>query len=198
MANGIPPLPPSAVIGIGIATVLTNDVVFGFGGLGSSIWGIFLGVTPVIRADTVVSLEYRQNWRISDYPVEQGSFESYDKVATPYLARVRMARGGSVADRKSFLDSIAAIAGDLNLYNIVTPEEVFVNANVESYSLVRTAQRGLGLLTVDIVLTEVRVTTSTQFSSAQQPSGAAQQNGGTVQTQTPTTNQVNLVGQGLG
>ena len=47
-------------------------------------WGIYLDGEPVVDADSVVTFDYRQEWTVSDYPLEQGAFQSYDKVQTPF------------------------------------------------------------------------------------------------------------------
>lgn len=156
-------------------------------------WGIYLGGAPVILANTVLSFDYRQQWSVSDYPVERGAFESYDKVQIPYDARFRMATGGSDADKMAFLDSIAAIAGDLNLYDIVTPDAVYLSCNITHYDYNRHATHGLGLLQVDIWVIEVRETATMAMSNTQSPSNAAQVNGGSVQTAPASSAQAALV-----
>ena len=78
----------------------------------SAQWGIYKDGLPVVVADSVVSFGFKKDWNIADYPVEEGSFESYDKVETPFGARVRFASGGSTANRQALLQSIEAIAGD--------------------------------------------------------------------------------------
>lgn len=194
MPFGLPALPFGISVGIGIGELLIADTIFGFSPFGQSQWGIFRDGVSVVLADSMISLSYDQDWRIAEYQVEEGGFESYDKVDTPYRAKVRMATGGSPQDRQDFLDSINAIAGDLNLYDIVTPEQVYTSANVERFEYSRTATSGAGLISVDISLLEVRVTSSAQFTHTQQPSGSSAQNGGTVQTQDPTSTQLGLTG----
>lgn len=189
MPNGLPALPFGVSVGIAIAQLLTGDIPIGFAGFSAPQWGIFLDGSPVILADIVATLDFRQSWSIADYPVEQGSFASYDKVATPFTARLRMATGGSEDDRTAFLDSIDAIAGDTNLYDIVTPERVYPSVNVESFEYRRTASNGLGILSVDITVIEIRDTGEASFSSTNQPSGSDVKDGGTVQPQTPTSSE---------
>ena len=92
-----------------MASLLDDDLIGEIAPPGSQ-WGVFSGGAPVITADTVTSLDYKQEWAISDFPVERGAFESYDKVALPYDARVRFAAGGSAANREALLGSIAAVA----------------------------------------------------------------------------------------
>lgn len=189
-APGVPALasfaPASALVP---ATADAPAVTSLFGGAGSA-WGVYQGGSPVITADTVASMEYRQEWTISDYPVEQGAFESYDKVQTPFSARVSFAAGGAEASRMALLNSIAAIAGDLNLYDVATPTSTYSSVNVVHYDYRRTTQNGVGLLVVDVWLMEVRVVVGSGSPSApQSASAAAQENGGAVQAQDATTTQ---------
>lgn len=167
----------------GIVELLVADAIgLLSGAFGQQAWGIYFGGAPVIIADNVVEVQYRQQWSISDFPVERGAFESYDKVQIPYDARLRFTAGGSAANRTAMLASIAAIAGDTNLYDVVTPEAVYLSCNFTHYDYSRRANEGMGLLSVDIWLIEVREAASAVMSNTKDPSGASQVNGGTVQT----------------
>jgi hypothetical protein len=172
-------------------------------GPSDSQWGIFLNGEQVVQADNVLSVEYKQNWNLSDYPVEQGAFETYNKVQIPFDARVTFSSGGSEANRAALLTSIAAIAGDLNFYDVVTPEVTYNSVNITHYSYRRTAGT-VGIMVVEVWLLQVRVlgegqasfdggtatdnasgTPTVTGSTVQNPSSADASNNGTVQTQTP-------------
>lgn len=186
---GVPPLRRNPNALSATLTLLVADAVrFFVSGLAPQ-WGIFLDGAPVIVADSVVSFGFKQDWPISDYPIEEGSFESYDKVETPFMTRVRLACGGSTSRRQAFIDSIAAIVGDLNLYDVVTPEIVYENVNVTHWDYNRTAQNGVGLVTVDLWLLQIRVNATATFSNTKSPSAAGTQSGGAVQTVPPTPSQ---------
>ena len=174
-----------------ILTLLTNDLIGEIAPPGAQ-WGIFSGGGLVIAADTVTSLDYKQEWAISDFPVEEGAFESYDKVALPFDARVRFASGGSAANREALLASIASIAGTTEVFDVVTPEAVYISATVSHYNYTRTARRGLGLLSVDVWLLQIIQNGNTGQNTAQ-PDGASQVNGGPVQTTIPTASQGSAV-----
>ena len=155
-------------------------------------WGIFdaAGV-PVVLADNVVALDYRQEWILADYPLEQGAFETYDKVATPFEARVRFSSGGSALDRQALLTSIA---GTIDIFTVITPEVIYPNVNVVHYDYRRAADRGVGLIAVDVFLRQVRVQSVPAFSNTQQPNGADQTGGGSVQTKAPTPTEGTVAG----
>lgn len=184
---GVPPVNFAAAAG-SVISLLIADAIGLLGGLAGPQWGIFLGGAPVVatgfNADNVISLEYAQEWILADYPIEQGGFESYDKVQTPFRARIRFSAGGSLANRQALLDAVAAIAGDFNLYSVVTPEFTYLKANVHHYDYRRTAVNGVGLIVVDVWLMEVRVSTQLPpISNAQQPNGNDQVNDGAVQAE---------------
>ena len=147
-------------------------------------WGVFLDGLPALpEANSFVSQEYKQDWTIADYPVEEGAFQTYDKVQLPFESRVRITSGGTLAARQALLAAVDAVANSLDLYDIVTPERVYTSVNVSHYDFRREAGRGLGLLTIDVWFLEVRVAPAAQFSSTQQPGEAGQQNIGNVQSQ---------------
>lgn len=157
----------------------------------STQWGIFLDGAPVIVADQVNAFSYKQDWPLSTYPVEQGGFETYDKVQLPFEPRVRFATGGTQGDRQALLDSIAAIAGDLKLYDVVTPEAVYTSCNVTHYDYERNEGPGAGWIKINVYLMEVRITASAQYNTAtplantQSPTAADPVSNGTVQPLTP-------------
>lgn len=169
-----------------VLTLLTQDVVGLFFGSPSAPWGIYQGGGAVVSAESAIAFDYQQQWSLSDYPVEQGGFESYNKVAVPFSTVFRFAS----SDRSGMLSSIAAIAGDTNLYDIVTPDAVYVSVNINRYDYSQTATEGVGLLQVDIYTTEVRVVGGGFLQSTQSPSSSAQINNGSVQPVNATSPQV--------
>lgn len=174
-----------------LTSVLTADAADFSGFEQAQQWGIFKDGEPVVVADSVNAFGYMQDWPISTYPVEEGGFETYDKVQLPFEQRVRFVTGGDREDRQALLDSIEAIAGDLNLYDVVTPEKVYLSCNVIHCDYERNEGRGAGLIRVNVYLMEVRVAASAQYNSAtpvsnaKDPGSNDQVNNGTVQPQTP-------------
>jgi len=144
--------------------------------------------TQVIRPDTVERFEYRNVTRISDYPVEQGAFASYNAVQTPYDIRMRMVCSGlnlvqkgvnalgvssilgvdinEPMGREAFLATLKSMLSSLDLYDIVTPEETYQNCKLVKYDYSRQARRGVKLLVVDCMFQEVRLTSTAQYSTS--------------------------------
>ncbi len=197
---GVPALArdPNAVVDV--IAMLTQDASISFGAPVDDQWGIFLDGSPVVQADSVVSFSYKQDWAIADYQVEQGGFESYDKVERPFDVRVRYSAGGDDANRLALLNSIAAIADDLNFYDVATPEKTYQSANVQHYDYARTSVNGVACLTVDVWLLEVRETgtatasTSGNIANPQDASATSAVADGTVQPAPLTSQQNGMLG----
>ena len=196
---GVPPIAFNP--GIALPTLLTSDNLTGyFAGQFGPQWGVFSNGSSIIAAESVLGVDYKQEWSICNFPVEQGGFESFNKVQLPYQPRVRFAAGENIALRTALLASIAAIAGDLNLYDVVTPDVTYTNVNIEHYDYSRVYDRGNSLLVVDVWLKEIRpagVSGGTNFQNTANPSSASPINGGTVQSQSPTSSEAAAVAGGL-
>lgn len=176
LANGIPPLLNPSNLTSAITQVLTLDSIFNLLTAKAPVWGIFQNGNQVLNPapDSIISLDFKKEWSLPNYPQELGAFQSYNKVTMPYDARIRMTKGGLGGVRNAFLESVDTIAASLDLYDIVTPDRTYLNANINHYDITRSAVNGVELLTVDIYLTEIRNTVVASFSNVKQPSSANQ------------------------
>lgn len=86
--------------------------LFNLGPIGStlnSVSGLLLG-QQLINQISVVDFEYKQDWNISNYTVEDGGFQSYNKVQLPFDVRMRIAAGGNQTNRASVLTVVDNLA----------------------------------------------------------------------------------------
>lgn len=208
-APGVPPM-VRVFQALDAVTILAADAAMIARALGPPQWGIFdqYGL-PILVSDSVVAIDYRREYRISDYPVEQGGFASYDKVAEPADLRVTMAvsgkgtllsnllTGGAIGslitgidvaanNRAQFLNELEARASTLDCVTVITPEQTYSGFNIIHHDYRREARNGMSLITVDIWLREVRVSATSVFTDTASPSGANAQAGGMVQATSPT------------
>lgn len=180
----VPGVPALASYAAQTIALIFSDVVSALGIFGSPGWDVQLNGVSVLDFDSVVSFSFKQDSPVSDYPVEDGGFQSYDKVQLPAEIRLSVAAGGSVARRASFLQSINDEFNTVDLYDIVTPEEVYASFNFTRREVrTRESDRGVGLIIVELTFTQIRVTTTTTFSNTQQPGYGSDQNIGSVQPQ---------------
>ena len=148
-------------------------------------WGLYdQSGLPAVIADNVQSLEVALEAQISDFPVENGGFASYNKVIRPFDVRIAMTKGGSVEERQAFVQQVQDAWQSLDLFNVVTPEVVYLDVNVVGVRRLVESDRGVGLMMLDVSLRKVRQTGRLAFTSTAQPASAGVSNNGAVQTQT--------------
>jgi hypothetical protein len=157
-----------------------------FTGGSQSQWGIFLNGAQAFPYNSVIDFDYKQDNQIADYPVEPSDgtqsvgFQSYDKVQLPFDVRVRVASGGQESDRQALLVAARAASSDLNLYDVVTPEDTYSSCNIAHVDWKRASMNGVGVVVVDFWFQEVRQTATSTFSNTQTPAVAGQQSTGSV------------------
>lgn len=182
---GVPPLArdplktytPSLVLGTVAGALWQATVTRNMWGIydadGIAIHGIdqdkFLNRTvSALRGGTqvsTISLDFTNENKIADYPIERGSFAQFNKVQTPNVYKVQMAIGGTEDDRRTFLRAIDAASYSLKLYSVVTPEEEYFNVTIKGYSYSRKAQDGAHFILVTLDLLEIREV-SAQYTTA--------------------------------
>lgn len=197
IAPGVPDLRRSAIgigsiVGSGVLAAIQRYDIFGvFDGLLGPHWALLdKNGKTVIVPDSVISFEYRGENKISSYPVELGSFSSYNKVAFPYDIRLLVACGGQGGtSRATFLQVLDLMLQSTEMYDLVTPDFVYQNVNLTRFDYRRQATNGVSLLLTDLQFEEVRVTATATYDSTAQASGAPEKSLGTVQASTPTASQ---------
>jgi len=156
----------------------------------ASAWGILDDAgSPAIQPDSFISFEYRGEQKVPNYPVEKGSFSSYNKVALPFDVRVVIACGGKGAmTRQEFTDKLTSMLADTILYSLSTPDAVYDNANLIHVNYRREAKQGVTLLLAELWFDEIRQAPAGTVTT-QKPSGAEPQANGQVAPLPPTATQ---------
>lgn len=184
--TGVPKVPGVPNLGSYAASaivLLIEDVINLVIGEPQTLWGVYLDGELVIESDSMVSFDLRQDLPVSDYQVEEGAFQSYDKVQLPTEIRLRVSAGGDLVNRQRFLQSIDAVMNTTDLYDIVTPEMIYPSYNFSHRDFRRQSDQGNGLIVVDLWMTQIRETSQATFTNTAQPGAAGQQNSGNVQPQ---------------
>ncbi|ATJ91529.1 phage baseplate protein [Acetobacter tropicalis] len=185
----------------------------------ASHWGIFTASNqPVITSGHVRGMEIRREQIVTDAPIEEGSFMSYNKVKRPSLIRIEIICDGSsfsygdtsaVTDllsafgvggvtsglsiRSAFTSILDTLVADLNLYHVATPEQIYLNMNVVGYSIRRFSESGVTMIGAEIDLQEIRPVSTGTLTKTISPSGEAKSFSGVVSTQSATDSQQSLL-----
>lgn len=159
-----------------------NEIVNSLIGSEPVRWGVFgPSGTAIAQYDSVASVSYRNNTNISEYPIEQGSFASYNKVDNPFNITVLLSKGGNETDRNTFTNDLRDALHALTLYTVITEDGTFRNCNLQNIDWQREATNGAHMIRAYCEFTEIRQRGTTAFSQTADPSGADPQNNGQVQ-----------------
>lgn len=156
-------------------------------------WGIFDDQgTQVIFPDSVIDFTNRQEYDVSDFPVQEGSFASYNKVIKPFEVILRLKKAGTLDDRVDFLNDLDDLCASLDLFTVSIPERDYLDVNFDRYEVVRRGAKGAFQLT-EVDLYGVRIievqaqytTTAVQTPNAQSQAALPTSNVGNVQSVNP-------------
>jgi hypothetical protein len=177
---------------------LSNVTVTGPSGL-VGVWGVYAAGTntKVLFPDSIMSIDYQTESRVSTYLQEKGAFASYNKVVVPFEAHVRMTKtrlnkrqptnptnndDQSPDDIGDFLDKCEAAKASLDLYDVITPDSHYLSVTITRLSIKRDEKNGAAMVTVDMGFEQVRVAkAATGFANTAAVSGADPVNNGSVQ-----------------
>lgn len=187
---GVPALVSYLVEGF---TLLVSDAVSLLFGDGSSTYDILLDGTSAFDFDSIVRLGYGQEYAVADYKVEPGSFFSYDKVQNPAELKLRCTSRGDPESFADLLTQIQDAVDGTDLFDIVTPQQLYESYNPVRWSYEQSATNGVGMLIADITFLQIRESEAAAFSNTQQPGQSGQVGGGNVQPQAPTSQEQNAV-----
>jgi hypothetical protein len=169
-------------------------------------WGVFdASNNPVVIPDNIVDFHNSDDSRVSNFPVQDGQFAAYNKVALPSETVVRMTKAGTQSDRKAFLDALKAAKDSLNLYTILTPERSYLKCNLQRFEVIRSGPIGAYFLAeVDLFFIEIKQVSSTYSNAvantqnAQNPEAQPFGNLGNVAPQaTSTSDQAAVTASGV-
>lgn len=147
-------------------------------------WGVYYSDgTLALAVDSVISAEPMREYRLSDYITEKGGFQTYNKVETPAETRVTVTKGGDDSEREAFLNVLDNLIEGLELLSFVMPDGTLTNRTLIRYDYRRGREQGATLLTVELMLQEVRETAQSAFTDSKAPEGNDPTQGGPVQSQ---------------
>lgn len=149
----------------------------------------------IMTPDNFIAFEIVRESKIPTYPVEQGSFSSYNKVRTPSQYKLTVSCGGrGKMSKENFLKVINDMMIGSNAdkspitVSIVTPEFIYENCCLVHTDSRREARNGATLLIYQLWFQEVIVVTQPAAPTAQ-PSGSPKESNGQVSPVTPTSAQ---------
>lgn len=109
-----------------------------------------------VEFSRVMDLEMTAEGKVVSTPIEQGSFASYNKVASPTGIRATLAVEGTLSDLQSVVDRLFELKDGTELVNFVTPVREYQKYTLEKFSYQQAAEKGVNVLYVEINLSEIK------------------------------------------
>ena len=131
------------------------------------IWGIYNdALKPVFDVDSCLDLDFKDEAKVSMFPVENGSFANYNKVREPFSITLRLSVGGNSQRIQTFLNALLTAKGATTLYNVFTPEIYQPNMTISGYRYKRSQEHGKNQIIADISMVEIRQVAPSYASTA--------------------------------
>lgn len=125
----------------------------------------------VLSPDSFIDFEYRKEQKIPTYPMQDGGFQSYNKVGMPFDIRLTVTCSGNGKMKKGeFLQAINDLLNGLDLVDIVTPDVTYKSCNLIHVDYRRDSLQGATLITAQLWFQWVRIVTKPKANTAA-PSG---------------------------
>jgi hypothetical protein len=133
---------------------------------GGDSWTLFSeDDADVIEFNSMLSMDFSAENQTAAEPVEQGSFASYNKIASPSQLRVTLASAADPAGQQALLDSLADLCAGTKLLTLASPAQEYAGYTLESFTYSRRADGGAQLLTAELTLKEVRQVETQAYTS---------------------------------
>jgi hypothetical protein len=166
-----------------------------------------LAVAPVIEFDALISIDVKEDTRITSYPVEEGGFTAAAKVLQPaqitvvgaITEQVAITKGGYLDDEtgeraagkaedlgkiKQAIQTLEAYKSSAELLQIITPYKAYLDLNLITFSYKHTAAGGVSMLEATMGFQEVR-SVKPQYTTieSRNPNYSAASQGGNLQAE---------------
>ena len=178
----------------------------------SAQWGIFdengnsftgLGQSFIGAIQSVETLGYNKSTMVSDFPVENGGFASYNKVEMPGLIAVTLSITGGSSDRTQFITEIERAINETSLFTVTTPEIQYLDYTIERYNYIRTSRKNVTMLSVELFMKQIRqvsvftTANGNNIVNPTNPSSSSVREGGQVQARDAAQSTVTAVTNGV-
>ena len=115
-----------------------------------------------------MNMDITGEYKITQSPVENGSFVSYNKTTSPVTIGLQVAIKGTHDEIMSALTKLEVISEGTDLITIITPDNVYSDFNIVKFQYSRKVEDGLDIIYCDIGFEEVRQVES-QYTNTKVP-----------------------------
>ena len=172
-------------------------------------WDIFdADGKRLLEFDTFFSIDAMSDAQVTQAPVENGSFASYNKQIAPTRSTVVLGYTGPSLVRSAIIKKCEALIAGTDLVSIVTPDRTLLDMSLVAMDYSYRAEHGIDRLVVALIFEEVRQVLAEYSSSSadgtalsskqvKNAADASTRDVGKQTTQTPRTSTLERARQGV-
>jgi hypothetical protein len=108
--------------------------------------------------DSFLGWKYDKSHDVSEYPLENGSFRSYNKVLKPFTATAILVKSGLNLpfQKKAFLDKLEEYCNTTKLVCVITPQGVYRSLTITGISTNNDSSNNPGMVVANVSLKEIQ------------------------------------------
>jgi hypothetical protein len=145
------------------------------------------GGRPGVKFTSFIDIDLSAEAKVLEYPIEEGSFASYNKTQQPTAIRVTLAAQGSNLELNDMLSKLKDYKEKAVKLSILTPSDFYEGYALEGFSYKRERTQNANMLAVELAFKEVREVktqvTTQAISKPKNPTSAGKVDTGRTQSQ---------------
>lgn len=122
--------------------------------------------------DSFFGFGYNKANNIVQYPIEQGTFSTYNKQVNPFTLSVTLIKSGLSlpTQKKIFIKKVNEYAEQSKFVDVVTPSGTYLNCTISGVQFQNMPDDGADLIEVKLTISEVRQLPSETVTAVKKPS----------------------------
>lgn len=115
--------------------------------------------------DAFISADIKNECKVTQKPVEEGSFASYHMTTAPLSIKCVLAKQGFPQDLTAITDALLNYVDSTALLSVITPEQEYEDMKLTGFSFSRAADKGCDIIYAECTFEQVRIVES-EYSNA--------------------------------
>lgn len=117
------------------------------------------GKRDICDFDTILGYDFKSSSELPSYPIQQGSFENYNKIQNPNKANITLAISGNKSQIRENLLKLEFFNESVDLVDLILPFKAFIGYNLCNLSHSLHEGEAMSMLVVNFDLVEIRQST---------------------------------------
>ena len=110
----------------------------------------------VLTFDSFIKSSVNSESKVTQMPVERGSFVDYNIVKTPLNLSVTLVKSGSSDELSEYVNTLLELVDSTKLVTVITPEKEYNNMKIIKVNFDRSTDNGVNIILAECNFLEIR------------------------------------------